>query len=393
MTIGAVLLGESTVDLWELDATERLQRQLRELGVTNVTEDPSRATGWDTVVVLNLAFLFEVKTLRGLLKQQNALLGTADGRIAAAFVEQNHLEAATRAVVTQQTDPELTWLTPDSLDGYDDHLRRTEAPLLIAAHNQNRAELESVLYGNAYKGITDFVTKWWWPGPAKVIVRWCARHRISANQVTVTGLLLMLSATALFAHGWYVAGLLCGWLMTLLDTVDGKLARVTVTSSRVGHVLDHGMDILHPPFWYVYWGLGLTQPPLHAGLAVETMCYAVVAGYVAGRLLEGMFHALGHCSMFAWRPFDAYFRLFTARRNPCMVILSVGVICGSPGAGFLGVVLWTVASTAVLAIRLLQATVIRLTHGPLESWLEQPGAAVEYPRAFAQFSGTRKAYG
>jgi phosphatidylglycerophosphate synthase len=45
--------------------------------------------------------------------------------------------------------------------------------------------------------------------------------------------------------------------MTLLDTVDGKLARVTVASSKFGHVLDHGVDIVHPPFWYLAWGLGL----------------------------------------------------------------------------------------------------------------------------------------
>jgi phosphatidylglycerophosphate synthase len=57
--------------------------------------------------------------------------------------------------------------------------------------------------------------------------------------------------------------------MTFLDTVDGKLARVTLTSSRIGDVLDHGLDLLHPPFWYLAWGIGLaTAMPVATGIAV-----------------------------------------------------------------------------------------------------------------------------
>jgi len=45
--------------------------------------------------------------------------------------------------------------------------------------------------------------------------------------------------------------------MTFLDTVDGKLARVTVNSSPFGHIYDHAIDLISPPFWYLAWGLGL----------------------------------------------------------------------------------------------------------------------------------------
>ncbi len=47
--------------------------------------------------------------------------------------------------------------------------------------------------------------------------------------------------------------------MTFLDTVDGKLAHVTLTSSRFGHIFDHSLDLLHPPFCYLAWGLGLER--------------------------------------------------------------------------------------------------------------------------------------
>jgi hypothetical protein len=83
------------------------------------------------------------------------------------------------------------------------------------------------------------------------------------------------------------------------------------------------------------------------------LCGLVAGGYVAGRLIEVAFHQLGRCGIFAWRPFDAWFRLVTARRNPCLVILTIGTLAGRPELAFVGVVAWTVASTAILFLRLL----------------------------------------
>ena len=45
--------------------------------------------------------------------------------------------------------------------------------------------------------------------------------------------------------------------MSVLDSVDGKLARLTFTDSRLGNFLDHGLDIVHPPIWYVAWAYGI----------------------------------------------------------------------------------------------------------------------------------------
>jgi phosphatidylglycerophosphate synthase len=181
--------------------------------------------------------------------------------------------------------------------------------------------------------------------------------------------------------------------MTLLDTVDGKLARVSVASSRVGHVLDHGIDIVHPPFWYVAWGLGLGAGEA-AGLPVESLCWMVVGGYVAGRLIEAAFHQLGHCSLFAWRPFDAWFRLITARRNPCLVILTLGLAAGRADLAFAGVVAWTLASSGIAFLRLAYAGGVRLRSGrPLDSWLKDSARAErEHPLSWRTFSATRGAY-
>ncbi len=391
----ALIVGASPCRLWELDAHERLRRQLAQVGIRRVAETPAGLGEAAQVLVIDAGFLFELLTLRGLIARPDSLLvDPASGRAAAASAARDRLDGVLACVRDGAARPTgMAVLAPAELAGYDRNLRKTTPPLLEAVTEGRRTELEALLYGNAYKGITDFITKWWWPRPARAIVGWCARLGISPNMVTSFGLLLVIAATFAFYHGAYALGLACGWLMTLLDTVDGKLARVSVASSRVGHVLDHGIDIVHPPFWYVAWGLGLGMHEV-ASVPVDLLCWLVVGGYVAGRLIEAAFHQLGHCSLFAWRPFDAWFRLITARRNPSLVILTLGLAAGRADLAFLGVVAWTLASSGIALLRLLYAAGVRLRTGePLDSWLKDSARAErEHPRSWRTFSATRGAY-
>jgi phosphatidylglycerophosphate synthase len=394
-TAAALIVGASPCRLWELDAHERLRRQLAQVGIQHIFEDPAGVGESQQVLVIDASFLFDLLTLRGLLSHPDSLLvHPAKGRVAAASTGRAGLDAVVACVSDGAARPSgMRQLTPAELAGYDRNLRKTSPPLLELMTPDRRAELEALLYGNSYKGITDFVTKWWWPRPARVVVGWCARLGITPNMVTLLGFVLVLAATFAFYRGAFALGLACGWIMTLLDTVDGKLARVSVASSRIGHILDHGIDIVHPPFWYVAWGLGLGTAQA-AGMQVELLCWLVGAGYVAGRLIEAAFHQLGHCGMFSWRPFDAWFRLVTARRNPCLVILTLGILAGRADLAFVGVVGWTLASSAIGFLRLLYAAGVRWHSGQaLDSWLKDGERAErEHPVAWRTFSATRGAY-
>ena len=74
----------------------------------------------------------------------------------------------------------LNTVDPAELDAFDIDLRRSAPPLLEPVSADARERLEDLLYGNAYKGITDLVTKWWWPRPARVLVGWCAHGTFSS---------------------------------------------------------------------------------------------------------------------------------------------------------------------------------------------------------------------
>ncbi len=397
MSTYAIVLEETPVNLWGLSASERLRRQLKEIGHVEMLSSVQELPGSGQVLLLNGRYLFEIRTLSGLLQRKNAiLLDPRDKALAAAFVDVHFAQETANAIGHESGSvPDfLEAITPYDLTAFNEALRSAQTPLLEPLRQDVKLQLENRLYGNAYRGITDLVTKFWWPRPAKKAVHVAAKLGLSPNMVTTIGFLLVLAACYLFLHGQYLAGLAAGWLMTFLDTVDGKLARVTVQSSKFGHLYDHAIDLFHPPFWYIFWGMSLSnfQPVL--GFDLSQMYGLIVLGYVAGRLVEGVFPLLGDCSIFTWKPFDAYFRLVTARRNPCLIILTVSVIVGRPDWGFIAVTFWTVLTTIVLFIRLLQGLVSRMTTGRLQSWLSA-NDLVDGPnaRAFGIFGSTRSAYG
>lgn len=390
------IIGDTPVKLWGLTPRERLERQSRQVGGLSLVPDLEGLSPDASVLLAHGGYITEARTFKGLLNQPGTLLRCAtDQRLAAAFVPATSAEVAAALLRGDRADiPEgLRILDPADLDAFDKGLRRSAPPLLEPVSKQDRDRLEDLLYGNAYKGITDLVTKWLWPRPAKQAVHWFADRGVTPNMITSAGFLLMLLAGLLFYQGHYAWGLAAGWIMTFLDTVDGKLARVTIQSSRAGHLLDHGMDLIHPPFWYLLWGMSLTGFDTLLGMDRGSYYGMIFIGYVGGRLCEALFHLLGGCSIFGWRPFDAYFRLITARRNPSLILLTLAVIIGRPDWGFAAVALWTALSTGVLVLRLAQGLVFRTTQGPLHSWLSSPEqAAREHPNAFRRFSVTRRAY-
>jgi phosphatidylglycerophosphate synthase len=378
-----------------LSSDERIRRQLAQAGdivlLDTLTDVPAEAR----VLLLRADFLYEVHTLASLLDRPGTLLRHADsGRPAAALVEAAVAPAMAEALAAETPPPPgIGVVEPAELGEFDHQLRKAKPPLLEPVSEARRLALESLLYGSSYKGITDLVTNFVWPRPARRAVAVCARIGATPNMVTGVGLLLVLWTCYLFAHGQFALGLASGWVMTFLDTVDGKLARVTVRSSRFGHLFDHGIDLLHPPFWYYFWGTGLAAYQPLLGLGLTDLYWLIVVGYIAGRAVEGLFHLLGDASIFSWRPFDAYFRLVTARRNPCMILLTLSLLLGRPDWGLVTVALWTAGTSVILLLRLLQATAVRVRSGPLISWLADPQlAAARYPRAHRTFSGTRSAY-
>ena len=258
----------------------------------------------------------------------------------------------------------------DGASLYDAALRKREDAYLMPLTAATAPAVERASYDASYKGVTDLLTLYLWRGAAFHLTRRAAAIGLSPNAVTVIGMALCVAAFCLFLQGRFAAGLAFGLVFMVLDTVDGKLARCTGTSSAWGNVLDHGVDLVHPPFWYWAWGIGLARWGLALpGDGLLWVMVALVAGYAAQRAIEGAFIASFRMHIHVWRRFDSRFRLVTARRNPNVVILAASLPVARPDWGLIGVTAWTLLSCAVHLARLGLAYAERARGREIASWL------------------------
>jgi phosphatidylglycerophosphate synthase len=363
----ALIVGDAAVRLWGLTSHERLRRQFKRLGI----EEP--AAGAD-VLVMHAGWVYDEPLVQALRDAPGGtlLVDEASGQAVAAKVRHEQAEAVAAALLADTTDA-LPWAqirTPATLAShYNNKLRKRETPYLLPLTAATLSAIEKRMFSGSYKGVTDLVTKYVWPTPARYATKACAIVGITPNQVTTVSLLAVIAAFYAFWHGQFALGLLSAWFMTFLDTVDGKLARVTLRSSPFGDIFDHGIDLIHPPFWYWAWfvGLGVTGQPLENTALVMSI---VVGGYVAQRIEEGLFMKLFGIDMHIWRPFDSFFRLITARRNPNLLILTASVVLGRPDLGMMAVAIWTLLSFGVHTQQIVQALLAQRS-GPITSWLSR----------------------
>ena len=222
---------------------------------------------------------------------------------------------------------------------YIDKLRRVLPYWLFRVDDSAaRRAVERRLFLDNYKGSTDLLTAHVYPPLVWPIVRLCSVLRLHPNAVTVLSILLTIAAVPLFAKGQWLAGFACAYVMSVLDSVDGKLARLTFTDSAVGNVLDHGLDLVHPPFWYWAWAQGLIQAGGSAELAKLAALLNVF--YVLDRVVLGVARRrLGH-ALHSTTPLDGFVRSFIARRNMTMTLMALSLLVGQGAAGLALVALW-----------------------------------------------------
>lgn len=358
-------LSENPARVFALDARTRACRLAEKAGLDCADRpNPDRR-----VILANLAYAWDPVWLRMLAANPETVL-VFRGQPVLAHVASGEATSAERALLDGTIPDGLKCLDAETAEvGYEE-LRKKERPFVLPLTEDNAEQVERAAYDASYKGVTDALTLYLWRKPAFYLTRWAAEAGLSPNAVTAIGALLMLVAFWLFWIGDYWLGIIFGFIFMVLDTVDGKLARCTGTSSKWGEALDHGIDLIHPPFWWWAWAHGLAAYGRPLEPVYEAMLLTViVAGYIGQRIIEGLFIYYFKMHIHVWRPVDSRFRLITARRNPNMVILVVALLLGRPDVGFELVALWTLLSLIFHAVRLAQAKARIYQGRPVVSWL------------------------
>lgn len=368
------LVGEVPLRLWGMDLREWQRRAWNKAGATVVDDRSAR-------LLLGTQWVLSPALQRGLLTTPGAVLIVPDGTDRSPRVAALHLPDGAKAEnfvgLIGQADPDVQSLrakgfcpggVEDFAGSYDEELRKREAPYALSMSTHGPRTVEKRLFKGSYKGVTDLVTKYLWPVPAFHATRAVAALHISPNMVTTASLVLVIVAFWQFWNGAWALGIVAAWAMTFLDTVDGKLARTTMRYSKWGNIYDHGIDLIHPPFWYwaIWHGLGTQsggpgQEVLFASLLV------IIVGYVLNRVEEGIFMRRFGFHIHIWRQIDSIAREITARRNPNMLIFMLAVMFGQPGWGLVTIAGWTLLWVLFHGLRLVQAMVQK---PPVTSWMQ-----------------------
>ena len=374
------IVGDSSVRIWSRNTADRLIIQFARAGVDHVLDPEQAALGATPVIMVRADAVLDQPLVRILIERSNFVLsaGAPAPRVPiAAHVMPSDAIALAAALREGRLDrllPHLAVRSPEELDAaFWQSLRKREVPYALLIDACNKADVEWRSFMGTYKGATDFVTKRLWPIPAFQVTRALADTSITPNVVTAAAALLVFVAFWCFLYGHYLPGLIAAWMMTFLDTVDGKLARTTLTSSKWGDVFDHGIDLVHPPFWYVAWALGLST--MGVAWTASTFWWVIgiiLGGYVLQRAMEGIAIKWLGIEIHIWRPIDTHFREITARRNPNLALLTLSLLVNRPDLGLIAVSAWTAICLILHAVQLAQAFSAKARIGKLSSWMSEP---------------------
>jgi phosphatidylglycerophosphate synthase len=365
MTLPTVLpIGSNDTRAWGLSAAERLRRIASKQGFAMADTAPD-----GPVLIVDLGHVFDPAWLKFAAAHPDTSITLGDWPVL------THVTQATPDVIAALQGGRVPTgvkqlVVETGIDLHNEELRKREAPFLLALTPTSVPAVERASYYGAYKGVTDLLTKYLWPELAFHLTRLAARIGLTPNMVTAIGVAFCVAAFFAFWEGRYWLGMALGFVFMVLDTVDGKLARCTVTSSKIGNILDHGADLVHPPFWWWAWAHGLAAygTPLPDDLYWPVLA-VIVGGYVVGRFVEGVFMRAWGMHIHVWRRIDSQFRLITARRNPNMVILFASMLFARPDLGLIAVAVWTVLSILFHLVRLAQAGAASAAGRPITSWL------------------------
>lgn len=296
-------------------------------------------------------------------KEAAALIRAEAGRLAGKTAAAADLTALALAWIADGT---LRAYGQDEFNGFIRKLRRTIPYYFFRVETPEKAaKVEKFMFWSNYKGSTDFFTRYVYPPLVWVSVGPLARARVHPNTVTIFSIFLALGAIPIWAIGdtWsFWTGFAMAYGMSVLDSVDGKLARLTFTDSRIGNFLDHGLDMVHPPFWYVAWAYGIGGGSLDWGSTLGTAAILVVAFYVIDRLILKIYPRFFQRAFHTHSKLDGRMRTFIARRNITLPMFIVGYVLGFALEAFYLIVAWQILTAAYHGCRTFWILVVEKAH-------------------------------
>jgi phosphatidylglycerophosphate synthase len=296
-------------------------------------------------------------------KEHAALVRAEPGRLSGRQVAATDLTDLAEQLIADGT---LRAYGQDEFNGFIRKLRRTIPYYLFRIETPEKAaKVEKFMFWSNYKGSTDFFTRYVYPPLVWICVGPLARARVHPNSVTIFSIILALGAIPIWAIGetWsFWTGFAMAYGMSVLDSVDGKLARLTFTDSRIGNWLDHGLDMVHPPFWYLAWAYGIGGGSLDWGSPLGTSAILVMVFYVVDRVILKIYPRFFRRAFHTHSKLDGRMRTFIARRNITLPMFILGYVLGFALEAFYLITAWQMLTALYHGCRTFWILVIDRAH-------------------------------
>jgi hypothetical protein len=225
-------------------------------------------------------------------------------------------------------------------------------PFLIRVMEESQLrQVDRLLFHRTFKGVIDAIARYGYYHFVRWTTRWLSRTTMSPNLLTVFSILGIWAAIPCFATGQIGWGVLSAWLGVILDSVDGKLARLTVNLSDTMGAIEHASAMPGLGLWFVGLGWHLSGGELLSGSAISISFCILLGTFLADKVLTEAFKKRFGSELFDFRPVDAAFHLFAARRNVHLLLLTLGAAVGAVADAYQWMAAGMVASFLFHAVR------------------------------------------
>jgi hypothetical protein len=234
----------------------------------------------------------------------------------------------------------MTSVFVEDLDTYVRFLRKNVPPVFVKmdAARSSRA-LENMLYDRTFKGSMEFVAIYGYRLPVREMTRWIAATRITPNQITGLAITCSVAAIPCFWMGWLVSGLILAATFIVLDSLDGKLARLTFRLSHVADRVDHLTSLPTRMGWYSGMAMTFSSGNWQSLEGIGGILL-IVLPFLDKMNLNLCNWKFGH-SLLDFTPMDRRIHLFTVRRNDIFVML-IGNATGFALQSYYAIVAWMI---------------------------------------------------
>ncbi|MBM3277347.1 MAG: CDP-alcohol phosphatidyltransferase family protein [Candidatus Handelsmanbacteria bacterium] len=241
---------------------------------------------------------------------------------------------------------------PAELDPYVPSLRLTMPPYLrrVRRPEELRA-LDHLLYHRTFKEVIDAIARYGYYHLVRWTTRQLSRTALPPNLFTGLSILAIWAAIPCFALGELGVGALCAWLGVILDSVDGKLARLTLHLSEGMGRLEHLSATPGLGLWFLALGWHCSGGELLSDTPMALATWALLGAFVLDKVVSATFAKRQGRELFDYRPLDAAFHLVAARRNVSLLQLSAGALLGEPHLALVLMAAWMLCTLAFHAGR------------------------------------------